>query len=311
MKKKKIFFIIILFFFKNQILYGIENKILFKVNDELITSIDIFNMSKYLKALDPDIGNLNDNKIFDLTKNLIIKEKIKKFKIQEEGILFNVTDEQLDSYINSIFLSERISNLRDYKNFVESLGLNFDYMKEKLTIELIWNGLIFKKFSSKIKINKDEIKEKILIKKNKNISSYLLSEIVFEVSNKSEINTNYNRIMLDIKNLGFKKAALIHSIARSADNGGDIGWVDENALNNKVLKIINKLQINEVSKPITLPDGFFIIKLREKKSIEKKLNFDFDKEYNKLIQIKTNQQLNQYSNLYFNKVKKEIEINAF
>ena len=73
--------ILLLCFYQN--VFSIENKILFKIDGELITSIDIYNKSKYLTALDPDIKNLNQEEIFELSKNLLIREKIKKITIQK------------------------------------------------------------------------------------------------------------------------------------------------------------------------------------------------------------------------------------
>ena len=300
--------LIILFCFYQNVL-AIENKILFKIDDELITSIDIYNKSKYLSALDPDIKNLSQEEIFELSKNLLIREKIKKITINKEEIDLYTEDKILNSYIKSIFSSKNINNLQDYKNFTKSLDLNFDNMKDTLIIEILWNNLIFKKYSSKIKINKDELRNEIKNLQNQDIVSYLLSEIVFQASTKSEIQIKFNKIKSDIQKQGFKQAAFIHSIAGSSGNGGNIGWINQNSLNKKILEIVNNLNIGEVSEPILIPSGFLILMLEDKKNLKRKL--DVDTELNDLIRLKTNQQLSQYSNIFFNKIKKEILINAF
>ena len=300
--------LIILFCFYQNVL-AIENKILFKIDDELITSIDIYNKSKYLAALDPDIKNLSQEEIFELSKNLLIREKIKKITINKEEIDLYTEDKILNSYIKSIFSSKNINNLQDYKNFTKSLDLNFDNMKDALIIEILWNNLIFKKYSSKIKINKDELRNEIKNLQNQDIVSYLLSEIVFQASTKSEIQIKFNKIKSDIQKQGFKKAAFIHSSADSSGNGGNIGWINQNSLNKKILEIVNNLNIGEVSEPILIPSGFLILMLEDKKNLKRKL--DVDTELNDLIRLKTNQQLSQYSNIFFNKIKKEILINAF
>ena len=182
-------------------------------------------------------------------------------------------------------------------------------MRDSLIIEILWNNLIFKKYSSKIKINKDELRSEIKNLQNQDIVSYLLSEIVFQASNKSEIQVKFNEIKSDIQKQGFKQAAFIHSIADSSGNGGDIGWINQNSLNKKILKIVNNLNIGEISEPILIPSGFLILMLKEKKNSKRKL--DVDTELNDLIRLRTNQQLNQYSNIFFNKIKKEIQITAF
>ncbi|MBD1169730.1 peptidylprolyl isomerase [Pelagibacterales bacterium SAG-MED08] len=283
---------------------AIENRIIVKVDNKLITSVDIYNQSRYLTTLDPDLKKFDDNQIFELSKNLLIKEKIKKIELEKQKINMDIKDEMLNSYVNSIFRSKNIYSVSDYRDFINLMDFNYEQMREKLVIEFLWNNLIFKKYSSNIKIDRNELKELV---KNKKINSYLLSEIVFDAKNKGEINKKYQKIKLDIDTQSFNKAALIHSVANSASNGGNIGWIKENSLNKKILKVVNKLEINKYSKPISLPGGFLVVMLKDKKSVTS--NLDPEKELNSLVQFKTNQQLNQFSNMHFNKVKKEIQIN--
>ena len=127
-------------------LYSIENKILLKIDNELITSIDIYNYSKYLVKLDTDLKNLKDEEIYEIAKNLLVKQKIKKIKIFKDNISTNIERETMDSYINSIFASKGINNLDDYEKFIKSINLNYEMMKDYLENELIWNNIIFKKF---------------------------------------------------------------------------------------------------------------------------------------------------------------------
>ena len=70
--------------------------------------------------------------------------------------------------------------------------------------------------------------------------------------------------------------------------------------------MVAKLNIGEYTKPQLIPGGFLILKLNDVKKNEVSVNIE--DEIKKLIKIKTNQQLNQYSNIYFNKIKKNIKI---
>ena len=307
MKLKNLIYLSILITFICQNLLAIENKILFKIDDEIVSSIDVYNKIKYLRALNQNIKNLDNEEIYELSKNLIIKEKIKKIKLQDQNIKIDIKENNLNPYIKSLFVTQGISNLNEFENFTKSLNLNFEPIKETLIIELLWNNLIFNKFFSKIKINKKELKKLILENKNNKITSYLLSEIVFQVGDKTEIKEKYAKIKLDIKNEGFKKAAIIHSLSDSSTNGGAIGWIEENSLNKKILEAVKNLKAEEISEPLLIPGGFLILKVDDKKF--KKRVVDLEKEINKLIKSKTNQQLTRYSNMYFNKIRKEIVIN--
>ena len=306
---KKNLIIILLFFFTHQNLIAVENKILFQIDNEIITSIEIFKYSQYLIALDKNIRNLNDEEIFEITKNLLIKEKIKKIKLKDEGLKLRLDEKMLDNYIRSIFSTKGINNISDYKKFLNNLEVDFETMREKLTINLLWNNLIFKKFSSKLKINKNILREQIENQKNNFFESYLLSEIFFEAADKLNMDKKNKEIRMYIDKENFNKAALVFSQSESANDEGNIGWINANALNKNIRKALSSLKKGDITNPISVPGGFLILRLDDKKFTKKDVNLE--EELNKLIKIKTNQQLSQFSNIYFNKVKKEILVNEF
>ena len=61
-----LFFLIIL----NQNINSKENKILFKINNEIITSLDIFNELRYLETINKQFKNAKKNKHLKLQKDL-------------------------------------------------------------------------------------------------------------------------------------------------------------------------------------------------------------------------------------------------
>ena len=161
------------------------------------------------------------------------------------------------------------------------------------------------KFIPKIKIDKDKIREEI--KTNKyTYNSYLLYEILFNAQENDKIIELYNKIKESIDEIGFENTASIFSISNSSNNGGKLGWISENSVNKKILKQILKLKKGEYTSPITIPGGFLIIKVQDIKTIEKKI--DVEIEMSERVRAMQNEQLNQYSNIYFNKIKKEIII---
>ena len=174
-----------------------------------------------------------------------------------------------------------------------------------MTINAIWSQFIYDKYSKNIKIDIDRLKQDI--QKNENQTEYLLSEIVFELKENQTINEKFNIIKNAIQENGFENTALIYSISRTSTSGGNIGWVSENSINKKILKEITKININDLTKPLVIPGGYLILKLKEKKITKKIINFE--DELKKINEIKTNEQLNQFSNIFLNKIKKDIIIN--
>ena len=288
---------------------AIENKILFKVNNEIITSIDIENESKYLLTLNKDIENLSKKKILEISKNSVIKEKIKKNKLLKNFKKIEIKDEYLNHIFKNIYTKLGILNLSDFKIYLSKNDINFQNVKEKIKIEALWNELIYMKFSKKIKINENNLREKILQRKKEASKSFLMSEIFFQVNKMKDLDSKYLEIKNIIDNEGFNNAALTYSISDTSNLGGKLGWINQETLNPSIIKEISKLKINEYTKPIPVSSGFLILKINEIKYT--KNNLDVDLELKNLIRLETNKQLNQYSVVYFNKAKKNIKINEY
>ena len=142
--------------------------------------------------------------------------------------------------------------------------------------------------------------------KNNLQKEFLLSEIVFDLNNENLIE-KFNKIKDEILNNGFENAASIYSISNTANNGGKLGWIKLNSLNKKIKNEILKTKLNNFTDPIVIPGGFVILKIDDQKETE--IDIDIDKEVEILSRQIANKQLNQYSNIYFNKVKKEFQIN--
>lgn len=287
--------------------FSIENKILFKLNNEIITSLDISNEIKYLKILNPKMEGLDQETSLKIAKKSIIREKIKKIEIQRINENSKVNDQYLNQLIKNIYMSIDLNSISEFSEYLLKNNLSLDYVKNKISIEALWNELIFYKFSSKVKIDKEKLNKKIVENKNTSIKFFDLSEIVFNISDKKELDSKYNIIKKDIENKGFSSAALIHSISETANLGGELGLVSEKSINNLIKEKIILLNNGEITGPIIIPGGVLILKLNSVE--EKKLQIDLEKELDRLINEEKNKQLNQLSIVYFNKVKKDIIIN--
>ena len=284
---------------------SIENKIMLKINNQIITTIDVYQEANYLKALNPNIQNLDKKKILDIARSSLIREKIKEIELSKYK-KNEINPKYLEQMIQSIYTKINLENKSEFKKYVKNFGIDMEIIEKKLQIETRWNQLIYKKFFSKLKIDKESIRKNIDANREKSIS-FLLYEIVFSIDKDNQNNEVFNSIEKSILKEGFENAAAIYSISESSKTGGNLGWVNENNINNKILKNVNTLEIGQHTKPILIPGGFLILLLKDKKNVEKKINIE--KELVLRIRSLQNQQLNQYSNIYFKKIKKDILIN--
>lgn len=281
------------------------NKIITKVDNEIITTIDIFDEINYLSIINKNFSDIPKNEQIEISKKSLIKEKIKKIELLRNFGEVNLKDDYKSEIIKDFYIRLGFSDKAKFKSFLLNNQVSLSYIENKIIIETLWNQLIVKKFYNKVKIDENRIKEEVL--KNNYQKEYLISEILFSLNEGENINDKYEKIKNSINNSNFSNAALLFSISDSSKNGGKIGWVKKSVLNKVIQESISSIEIGSFTNPIILPGGLLILKLHDIREIKEEENVD--KRLKSLINEKTNQQLNDFSNIYFNKVKKNIKIN--
>jgi peptidyl-prolyl cis-trans isomerase SurA len=301
----KYFFFLIIFFniFCSNYIYSFESYVVLKVNNKIITNVDIDNEYRYLIALNTDLQNIDKKKIMNIAKDSIIREKIKEDELSKYYDL-SLKNKYIDRILDNFYKKLGMKNEKEFKIYLSKYNLSFNEIKKKIEIEAAWNDLVYQKYASKLKIDEIKIKNKIneLISKNKKHDVYLISEILFNTESYEEIQKKYKLIEKSISESGFKNTANLYSVSDSAKLGGQVGWIDETKLSEIIKKEISKLKIGEYTKPITIPSGFLIIHLDDKKTQNIYLNFD--EEFEKQITYEKNIQLEQYSAIYYKKINK-------
>ncbi len=309
-KNTKIQFILIFYFLffivlSNDLYSNIIIKV--KVNDEIITNIDIEKEAEYLKILNPNLNQLNDDKVLELAKISLVNEIIKKKEILK-FIDINKNNEFVEEYLKNLYSKLNYNSENEFKNELNSKNnYSIDEIKEKIKLELLWNELIYNKYNQQLKIDKEKLINKINNIKNESQKEYFLSEIIFKKKKDESLENLVNQIKLSINDIGFNNTANIYSISESSKFGGKLGWVNENSLSNLISDKLSILNEGEYSDIIQIGNSYLLLKIDQIKISEIKI--DKQKELNKLIQLETNKQLNQFSRIYFNKSKINYSIN--
>ena len=303
---KRIIAILFLLLFYKEPIQSSENFIVLKVNNNVITKIDVDNEYNYLIALNSNLEKLDKEKLYKLSKDSIIREKIKKDEIEKYVDIDNFDNENFEAIFKNFYNNLGINNEKEFEKYLSNYNLSFNDVKQKIFIEISWNNLIYNKFIDQIQINENLIKKQIEAKKNqkKSITNYLLSEILFEVSDNENYDDKISEIRRNIRDLGFEATANIYSIADSAKLGGKLGWIDGDQVSKNIIHDLEILKQGDLTKPISVPGGFLILKLNDKKIIKVKNNFDVKIETEKVMQYQTNKQLDKFSKVYFSRIKK-------
>jgi len=305
--KKVIHFVLIVFFLFNtsKVFSNINNSILISVGNLPITHLDLVKEMQLISMLTNNkIDNSNKEQIKSIAVQSLIKRKIKEIEIKKFNIQnYNKRD------IERLIVSAS-TNIGTDENGLKELfrknNLNFEILKERFRIDLKWNTLIFELYKNKIVLNTSEVEEKINteIEKIKEKRTFLLSEI--EINKLPDGNdSNLNKIFDSIKKEGFEKTAKKFSISKSAEYGGNIGWIDKEKLSKKIYEKIKNLKTDEVSKAMHFDNTIVIIKKVGEKIFER----DIEKIKNTIIRAEKEKKLQMFSKAHFANLERTIQVN--
>ena len=158
-KKILIIFLISIIFF-NTGLKSQEVKIVAKINNEIITNIDVENEYIYLTALNLSLKDI-EKKNLDFAKNSFIKEKVKKIELLKYYEL-NKKNMTVDNMMENIFQRLGLNSQSEFKDYLENLELDYDEIYKKIEIETVWNQMIYTRYKDRVIINEDELKKEIM-----------------------------------------------------------------------------------------------------------------------------------------------------
>ncbi len=278
-----------------------------KIQNEIITNVDIENEKKYLIFLNPKLEKLDNLRLINIAKDSLITEIIKKNELKK---FFNFEKENnfIDVIEENLLRQKKIENKSEFIKILKNKNLNYKTIREKLKIEALWNQLIYNKNINNVKIDQKKLKQKIIndAENNQKKYEYNLSEIVIVENINENFNNTIRKITKNINEIGFENTANLFSLSNTAKNGGLIGWVNELQLSKKILSKINDLKIGQISNPIKIQSGYLILKVNNKKEFRQKINIE--DQLKDLIDKETNRQLNSFSIVFYKRLKKNVEI---
>ena len=301
MKISLIFLIFTLFFyFTKPFLHAkIENQIILKVENEIITNYEIKN--KILTTLilsNQQINQENINKLKTQALEFLIQNKLRKIELAKHN--FKRDNAEINSYLQSISNND-VGSLKD--KFDEN-NISYELFLEEIEIQLKWQKLIFKIFSNKIQIDENSIEQEVksILESQSEIVEFKISEIEILLDNNINDEQKISNILSQIETEGFEETALKFSVSSTATKRGDLGWVNTQSLSKDIYKAIGNLKIGEISAPIKKQNTALFLKLKDKK-ISKAKNVNFDELKKNLVNQKRNELFNLYSRSYLSKLK--------
>ncbi len=276
-----------------------------KINQEIITNIDLNFEERYLVSLNPNLKKLDQKRITEYAKNSLINERIKKIAIEKR---YEIIPNEiiLSKVIVDIYTSIGISSLIEFENYLLQNNVDIKKVKEKISIEIAWNDLIVKTFANEIEIDQNAISKELEKFDKKKVNNLLLSEIIFTVNNKNELGSKYDAIKKSINEIGFEETARIYSLSDSKKSGGNLGWIYKSQLSQEIIDELKDVNIGDFTKPIITSGGFLILKLNDIKN--ENIQIDKDEQLKKMIEFERERQLTRFSTLYYKRIYNNTEI---
>tara|TARA_A100001015_G_scaffold307323_1_gene403004 strand:+ start:52 stop:987 length:936 start_codon:yes stop_codon:yes gene_type:complete len=307
--KKKITIALIFFLLTSLSLSSINFRIIFKIDNQVVTTYDLEQERNYLLALNPRLNEVDERTLFDIAKKSITKEMIRKNEILKYKEL-NLQNSQINTVLEKMITDLNFSNLQQFQNYLMSYNISVDEIRGKIEIENEWKNLIYAKYSKSINIDKESLKSKIDNMSEKDfLIEYNLSEIIFSKQNINSLKEQEEKIFESIKEIGFENTANLFSISDSAKVGGKIGWIRKDNLSKEVVEKLKNLKQNSNSPLIEIGNNYLILKINEIKEIP--VRIDKKRELEKMIMIETSKQLDKFSNIFYNKIKLNSKISEF
>lgn len=277
-----------------------------KVNNQIITNLDVAIEQQYLKTLNPKTANLDPANFRKIAEESLVNEKIKELELLR---YFEINPSDLPKDVFMSFIRNfNMKTEKEFEQFLKSKNLELKMVKKKIYVEFLWNSLIYNKYGKTISIDENKIRKKVLeISKKEKEKNFLLYELIYDIEDASKLNDKTSKIKKSIKDIGFESTVSIFSISETSKLGGKIGWINEAQISNIIFENIKNLKKGEISNPIKTMNGYMLLLLKDIKYSEKKININ--DEIKNMINYETNEKLKSFSLLHFNKVKINQKIN--
>ena len=280
----------------------IQNKILIKIENEIISSYELKNKINTLIVLsNKEINQSNIDKIKKIAVNELINLKMKKIELAKYNL--EIDRNNLNSYLNKI----SSGNIQEFKNKFKINNLDYNFYLDEIKTQLTWQKLIFSLYKDKVIIEEKEINDDLekSLKLNSTIKEYNLSEMDILLDNNTDLSKKLSEINFQIQNYGFEETAKQFSGSYSASEGGRLGWLSEKSLSNKILNRVNKLKINEISDPIISGNSLMLIKLNNVR-VKQVQNLNTEDLRKSIIKRRKNELFSLYSNSHLSKIKNNL-----
>jgi peptidyl-prolyl cis-trans isomerase SurA len=282
--KKFLVFVVATIFFVSIAKAEVIDKIVATVNDRPITTYDLKELAPFYHAKD------EKQLLNDVIDDYVIEDIAKK-----DGIV--LTDEDINQFIENVAKNNNLTK-DQLEEKIKQQGLNYDYYTEFAKFNAYKLKVMQKVFAPTIQIDEQEIKNFYNNHANLFNQSTVVLDII-ETSNKNDIEDAMKQLQLGAS---FDSVKEKYSVDKSAPKK-----VYVSDINKQLQGIIEKMQVGQISPIIESSNGYFIIKVLDKKDV----NLSFDEVKDKIRNLLFEEKLQERFASWLNGIKSSMDISTF
>lgn len=254
---------------------GLSESVAAVVNDEIISTYDLAQRVRLLIAtsgVQPTEQNLPQFEQQALISLVDERLQLQELRKQEKEQKFTIvaSDEEVMDEINDMAKQSNMTG----PQFIAELGqrgVGADTLKQQVRANISWQQWIRNRYGSRLRIGEDQIKAvQKRLQADASKPQYEVSEVFIDANRVGGMETAQKGAQQLIAQMQqgapFAAVARQFSASASAAAGGDVGWVSPGEMPPEVDQALEQLRPGQLSQPITVKDGVYIVYLRNKRS---------------------------------------------
>ncbi|PVM86511.1 peptidylprolyl isomerase [Caulobacter endophyticus] len=245
------------------------------VNDDIVSSYDLMQRMRLLmvtSGLQPtqeNLPQLEQEALRSLIDEHVQMQELRRVE-REQKITIISTDKEVDEEIENIAQGNKM-NAQQLLASLSAQGVSADTWRAQIRAETSWQNWISGRYGSRLRIGEDQIKAfQRRMAESASKPQYQVSEVFIDAVRVggAEVALNGARQLVTQMQQGAPFAAVARqfSAAATAANGGDAGWVSPGEMPAEVDAALEQLRPGQLSAPIQVKDGVYIVYLRDKRS---------------------------------------------
>ena len=243
------------------------------VNDDVISTYDLRQRALLLivtsgvPATADNMPQIQDEALRSLVDEHIELQEMRRLEKEQKFEIVAKDDEVTEALAQ--LAKENNTSLAELRRQFAAVGLNMETLEDQLRVQISWQRMIAGRYSTRVKVGAGQVSMMLQrMKAAANEPQFLVSEIFLDASHAggmSEAMSGAQQLITQIQQgAPFAPVARQFSAAPTAAAGGEMGWVSAAELQPELLAAVEQMRPGQISQPIQVNDGVYILQLREK-----------------------------------------------